>query len=224
MKPAWLIRSKGMNFLYRFVLSLAWCYCKICYRNRVFGHEHFFKGGAIIASNHTSFLDPILLSISWPEEVQFLARESLFKIPGFGAFIRALNAHPVSGDTSDVAVFRIIVGLIKKGKKVILFPEGTRSQDNQLGIIKPGIGLLLSRTNAAIIPAYIHGSYNIWNRSRKLPKLWGKTACVFGSPIQYSTFAHLEKKEAQNAIADALSNAILSLRSWYEAGAKGNPP
>ena len=94
MKPAWAQRSKGMHILYRCVLFLAWSYCKICYRNRAYGHEHFFKGGAVIASNHTSFLDPILLSVSWPEEVQFLARETLFKTPGFGAFIRRAITRP----------------------------------------------------------------------------------------------------------------------------------
>ncbi|MES2344327.1 MAG: lysophospholipid acyltransferase family protein [Chlamydiota bacterium] len=224
MKPAWARRSQGMHFLYRVVLFLAWLYCKICYRNRVYGNEFPLQGGAIIASNHTSFLDPILLSISWPEEVHFLARESLFKILGFGAFIRALNAHPVSGDAGDVAVFRSVISLMKEGKKVILFPEGTRSHENKLGLIKPGIGLLISRSNAAIIPAYIHGSYNIWSRKRKFPKLWGKTACVFGAPIEYSAFAHLDKREAQAAIAEKLSEAIFSLRAWYEAGAKGALP
>lgn len=224
MKPAWARRSHGMHFLYRFVLFLAWSFCRLFYRHRAYGHEHFFEGGALIASNHTSFLDPILLSISWPEEVHFLARESLFKAGGFGAFIRALNAHPVSGGASDVAVFRAISTLLKEGKKVILFPEGTRSKENKLGPIKPGISMLISRSNAAILPTYIHGSYEVWNRKMKLPKLWGKTACIFGTPIYYSDFAHLDKREAQEAIAAKLSLSIDQLRAWYEGGAKGIPP
>ena len=224
MKPAWARRSCGMHLLYRCVLFMAWAYCKIFYRHRVYGDEHFFKGGALIASNHTSFLDPVLLSISWPEEVHFLARETLFTTPGFGSFIRALNAHPVSGSAGDVAVFRSILELLEEGKKVILFPEGTRAKEDQLGTIKPGLGLLLSRGDAAVIPTYIHGAFSIWNRKRKLPKLWGKTACIFGSPIFYKSFIHLGKKEAQAAIARKLSESILSLRTWYESGAHGTPP
>lgn len=224
MRSAWARRSNGMNFLYRSVLFITWVFFKLFYRMRVYGLEHFPEGGAVIAANHTSFLDPPLVAISSPEEVHFLARETLFKTPGFGAFIRALNAHPVSGDASDVAVFRTICDLLKEGKKVILFPEGTRSYDDTLGVIKPGIGLLISRTNSAIIPAYIHGTFNIWNRSRKLPKLWGKTACVFGTPIRYSNFAHLDKRDAQAAIANQLTTQLTALRTWYTTTPRTTPP
>ncbi len=217
MKPAWARRSKGMSLLYRITLFLAWAFYKIFYRCKVYGLENFYEGGAIIAANHTSFLDPPIVSISWPQEVHFLARESLFKNPLFGWLIRSLNAHPVSGEASDTKVFKTICALLSEGKKVILFPEGTRSPDNTLAPIKPGIAMLISRTNTAIIPVYIHGTYDIWGKSRKFPKLFGKTACIFGPPILWSSFSHLEKKEAQQAVATKLSESILALRAWYES-------
>ncbi len=213
-----------MSFLYRLTLFFAWLFFKIFYRHRVYGLEHYCAGGAILAANHTSFLDPPILAISWPEEVHFLARETLFRIPVFGAYIRALNAHPVSGDAGDIAVFKSIYALLKAGKKIILFPEGTRAKADRLGVIKPGIGLLITKTQTAIIPAYIQGAYSIWGRHRKFPKLWGKTACVFGSPIPYARVAHLEKKAAQQALADQLAAAIENLRAWYQEGAHGSPP
>lgn len=223
MKPAWR-NSSGMSFLYRVVLFCAWLVFKVFYRHRVYGYEHFYPGAAVIAGNHTSFLDPPIVSISWPEEVHFLARDTLFKIPLFGKFIRALNSHPVSGDGGDAVVFRTVVKLLNEGKKIILFPEGTRSESKELGQIKPGIALLISRTNSAIIPTYIHGAYEIWNRHRRFPKPWGKTACVFGTPILWQSYAHLEKKEAQNAVAEKLRESILALKDWYERGAIGTPP
>jgi 1-acyl-sn-glycerol-3-phosphate acyltransferase len=221
-RPAW--SYKGVHFLYRFVLFWAWLFFKLFYRNQVYGLEHYIKGAGIIAPNHTSFLDPPLASISWPEEVHFLARQSLFNNRLFGAFIRALNAHPVSGGGSDAGVFKSITALLKEGKKVILFPEGIRSKNGKLGEIKPGMSLLISRSDAAIIPTYLHGTYEIWGRGRRLPKLWGKTACVFGSPIYWKLFASMEKKKAHEALAAALHRAIEDLRAWYEAGAKGTPP
>jgi 1-acyl-sn-glycerol-3-phosphate acyltransferase len=221
--PAWLI-SKQMKWIYRTVLFLTWVIYKVFYRHRVYGRARFSKKGAILASNHVSNLDPPLLAISWFEEVHFLAKEELFKNRLFGKFISALNAHPISGGASDIQVLKESCRLLEEGKHLILFPEGQRSVDNRLGEIKPGIGMLVLRAHAAIVPAYIHGTFAIWPKGKKFPKLWGKTACVFGTPIDTDNFLHLEKKEAQKAIADALTKAITDLRSWYEAGAKGSPP
>ncbi len=222
MKPSWL--APGMTLLYRCILFFAWAFFKIFYRHRIYGLENFYSKAAIIAPNHTSFLDPPLVAISCPQEVQFLARESLFKVFGLGTLIRALNTHPVSGDASDVAVFKTLCRLLNEGKKVILFPEGARQETDSLAVIKPGISLLVSRTQSAIIPTYVHGTFKVWNRHHKFPKLWGKTACVFGAPLLWESFAHLDKKEAQRALSEALKNKIEALRLWYLAGAEGIPP
>ena len=223
MKPAWA-RNISMTWLYRVVLFLAWCFFKIFYRHKVYGLEHFYSKAAIIASNHVSHLDPPIVSTSWPEEVHFLARESLFKNAAFGWLIRKLNAHPVGGDAGDIVVFKLICTLLAEGKKVILFPEGTRGTKEEIGKLKPGIAMLVARSKTAVIPTYVHGTLSIWGRKRKLPKLWGRTACVFGSPILWEQFAHLDKKEAQAALTAKLAESITALRLWYEKGAKGIPP
>jgi len=223
MKPAWA-RNLPMSWLYRAVLFFAWCFFKVFYRHKVYGLENFYKGAALIAGNHSSFYDPPILAISWPEEVHFLAREGLFKNPLFGTLIRKLNSHPVSGDASDIGVFKLICNLLAQGKKIILFPEGKRGDSDQLDELKPGIAMLVSRSKSAVIPAYIHGTFKIWNRFHKFPKLWGKTACIYGSAIQWSQFAHLDKREAQKALTAALTASIQALRHWYEQGAQGTPP
>jgi len=222
-KSAWL-HLRGIKLLYRFVLFTTWIWTKLLYRHRVYGLEHFYPRGALIAANHTSFLDPPLLAISWPERIHFLARESLFRPFLFGRFIRALNTHPVRGNAADISVFRTVCSLLAEGEKVVLFPEGRRSEDGILSAIKPGIGMFISRTETAIIPTYIHGAFEIWPRNKKFPKLWGRTLCVFGSPITWSEFADLDKREAQEAIAQRLSEAIARLKKWVEDGAKGVPP
>ncbi len=224
MKPAWL-QSNPLSFLYRMILFFTWCFFKIFYRHRVYGIEHFYGKAAIIAGNHASFYDPPILAISWPQEVHFLAREGLFKNKFFGWLIRSLNSHPVSGDAGDIAVFKTVCKLLNEGKKIVLFPEGKRCFKDALNLpLKPGVALLVSRTQSAVIPAYIHGSFKIWNRKRSLPKLWGKTACVFGSPLQWSEFAHMDKKVAQRAFLERLGERMNELRQWYLNGAKGSPP
>lgn len=224
MKPAWARRTP-MTWLYRLVLFLAWTFFKIFYRHKVYGLEHYYTEAAIIAGNHSSFYDPPILAISWPEEVHFLARESLFKNPVFGALIRKLNSHPVSGDASDISVFKLICKLLDEGKKIILFPEGKRGETDALEALKPGVAMLVARSKSAVIPAYIHGTFSIWNRFRKFPKFFSqRTACVFGTPILWKEFEHLDKKEAQKALSDKLATSIQALRAWYETGARGIPP
>jgi 1-acyl-sn-glycerol-3-phosphate acyltransferase len=152
-----------------------------------------------------------------------LARESLFRNRFFGFFIRSINAHPVHADGADFGIFKTIFELLSQGKKVVIFPEGTRS-NGELGPIKPGIGLLLSRSKTAIIPAYIHGAHQIWVRTQRFPKPWGKLICVFGSPILWSSLSHLDKDEAQAVAIKRLEESILALKKWVEEGMKGTPP
>lgn len=223
MKPAWL-RCVKMPLLYRFVLFITWCMFKIFYRHKVYGQKHFNKGDAIIASNHVSYIDPPIIAISSPEEIHFLARQTLFRNPLFGTFIRNLNAHPVSGAASDIAVFKTIGEILKKGQKVLLFPEGRRSVNNKLGEIKPGIALLALRYETSIIPAYIDGAYEAWPRGKKLPKFFARTRCAFGSPINIKKYLDQDKKLAQKLLSEEIKEKILSLKGWLESGAKGNPP
>jgi cytidylate kinase len=223
MSRSWLF-AKKMKPFYRFILCLAWILYKILYRHKVYGLEHYYAGPGILAANHTSYLDPPIVAISWPEEVHFLAKESLFKPFLFGRMIRALNSHPVSGEVNDISVFKTLIQLLKEGKKVILFPEGLRSENGQLEPLKAGIGLLAARANAAIIPTYIFGAYQIWDIHHKLPKFTGRTVCIFGKPILWQDFSSFEKKEAQAQLLERLTDAILKLKHWYESGAKGIPP
>ncbi|MGE0198495.1 MAG: lysophospholipid acyltransferase family protein [Simkaniaceae bacterium] len=196
---------------------------KVFYRLKVYGKNHYLSGSAIIAPNHVSFLDPPIIAISCPGEIHFLARQTLFK-SFFGKAISALNTHPVQKEATNLKVMKLVHQLLKAGHKVLLFPEGTRSRDNQLQEIKPGIGMLISKSECAIIPTYIHGTYEIWSRNRKLPKFFGKTAVVFGTPILWEDYADMDKKEAQELIAQRLSHSLKELRKWYEEGAHGIPP
>ena len=197
---------------------------RIFYGMKIYGAKNFVEGGAIIAANHVSFLDPPIVAIAAPGEVHFLARDTLFRNPAFGGLIRTLNAHPISGKAGDVALFRIMTTMLKEGKKVILFPEGTRSFDGELQEVRPGVGMLAAKSGAAIIPTYVAGAHKAWGRGKKFPRIFCRVACVFGTPIFWSDFSHLDRKEAQGAIVAKYSEAMKGLKSWYDNGAKGSPP
>lgn len=214
---------KKPTLLYRFVIFTVGLFFKIFYRHKVYGLEHYVSGSALIAANHVSYFDPPAIAISCPGEIHFLARQSLFK-SHFGKLITALNSHPVKQEATNLRVMKDICVMLREGKKVLMFPEGTRSFDNVLQEIKPGMGLILSKSESTILPTYVHGTYEVWGRGRKLPKLWGKTAVVFGSPIHWADYADMDRKEAQERIAQRLTQSLVALRKWHEEGAQGVPP
>lgn len=197
---------------------------KVLYRFKIYGLEHYIPGRAIIAPNHVSFFDPPIIASSWPEEASFLARKSLFSTRIFGCILRNLNGYPVDGSAKDLTSIKLICQLLNENKKVVIFPEGIRSKDGELGLIKSGIGMLALRCQAPIIPVYISGSYHIWSRHQIIPKPFGRMACIYGSPIDTQRFDNLEKKEAQEAVANAVKQGIEKLKTWYENGAIGSPP
>lgn len=204
-----------MKVIYAFFYFTARTMFRLFYRHRVYGLENFIPGAAIIAPNHASYLDPPIVSTSCPEEVHFLARKSLFKSL-LGTLISNLNAHPVSGSVQDLGSLKLICQLLNEGKKVIIFPEGTRSSNGELIEIKPGIGMLAMRAMSPIIPVYVHGTYEAWGKKRKFPKIFARTACLFGKPIYCEDFSHLDKKTAQVEIAKAVAQSIQELKMKYE--------
>lgn len=196
----------------------------LLYRHKVYGKAHIRPGGGLIASNHASFLDPQLIGISCPEPIHFLARDTLFRFAPFGWLIRKLNTHPVSRGKGNLNTLKSAMEIVQSGKKVVIFPEGRRSPDGELQKGQLGVGMLVQRTRCLVFPVYVHGAYAIWSKEQKLPKLWGKTACVFGSPIEYQTIESQDRKEAQAEVVQKLMESITALKEWYLAGAKGTPP
>lgn len=197
----------------------------IFYRHKIYGKEHFPKGGGIIVSNHSSFLDPPLIGASCPGKVHFLARETLFRFPPFAWLIRQLQTHPVRRGKGNAAAFKMTMDLVSNGEKVVIFPEGHRSIDGNFQKGELGVGMLVHRMKCRVIPIYIHGTFELWNNKTRFPKLWGKTACVFGTALDFRNNQEgIEKKEIQAEIVAQIMDKIKELREWYCAGAKGSPP
>ncbi|MCC6128117.1 MAG: (d)CMP kinase, partial [Chlamydiae bacterium] len=201
-----------MKWSYRCVYWLARGFFSLFFRLRVKGLEHFRPGSGIIASNHVSLYDPEVVSISCPEEVHFLAKEPLFRIPILGSLIRVLNAHPVSRDSSDVATFKLIIRLLAAGRKVILFPEGGRSKDGDIQPLEKGLPFLVHKAKCPIFPVYVSGAFEAWPKGRKFPKLWGRIQCSFGPPIEWAEFEKMDKKEAMQAINAKTYDALKDLK------------
>lgn len=213
-----------MKLFYALIYTTAKLLAKVIYRHHVYGLEHVPNGPAILAGNHVSFLDPPLIGISCSEEVNFLARSSLFDHRLFGLAIRNLNAYPVSGDLQNLNTFKTIARLLHEQKKVVIFPEGNRTPDGKLGKIKPGVAMVALRSNAPVVPVYVHGTYEAWPSQKRFPSLSGKTTCVFGTPLYPDTYRAMEKKAAYLQLSLDLEKSLHALEEWYRKGAVGSPP
>lgn len=213
-----------MRRTYRWVILITRAILKIFYRLRVYGQGHFRPGSGVIAANHISFFDPPVISVSCPEEVHFLAREPLFHVPVLGKLIRHLNSHPVARDASDAHTFRVLIQLLQEGKKVILFPEGSRSLDGQMQPLEKGLSFLVYKSRCGILPVYVDGTYQVWKRGSRFPRLFGRIRCVFGSPIEWEEFDGMEKREAMEQITQRTDQALHALKDWLDQGAHGDPP
>ncbi len=168
---------------YRLVWMTCGAVSKLLLDLRSFGRRNGPRaGGVILAVNHASYLDPVVVGCSLSRPVHFMARRTLFWGP-FGVTIRALHAFPVERDSVDSKALREYIGRVKAGNVVLLFPEGTRTRDGSLGPVKPGVGMLAARAGAPIVPTYVDGTFHAWPRQRLLPKR-AHVTIFFGPPLR----------------------------------------
>lgn len=215
--------SKSFLF-YRFSRKIVEIFFRLFYRLKVYGaHEHLIEGRAILAGNHVSFFDPPLIGVAWPEIIHYFARQSLFEKPVLGFLLRSYNVHPLSSEGA-MGALKLFSTLLKQDYKVVIFPEGMRAKENKIEDVKQGFTMIAQKCDSPIIPVYVHGTYDVWNRYRKWPKLNGRIACVFGTPLQWSLFEGIDRKEAQIQMSRKWKESVEALKDWYLEGAKGTPP
>jgi 1-acyl-sn-glycerol-3-phosphate acyltransferase len=151
---------------------------------RVYGREFLpSTGGAVIASNHQSFLDPVILGIAADRPLCYLARGTLFRNLLFGRFIRMLGAIDFARDGIGASGMKKMTGILRDGKLVVMFPEGTRTRDGSIGTVRPGVGLIARRAGVPVVPAVIDGAFKAWPRTRKLPQVH-PVRVAFGEPLE----------------------------------------
>ncbi|MBI5779873.1 MAG: 1-acyl-sn-glycerol-3-phosphate acyltransferase [Planctomycetes bacterium] len=151
---------------------------------RAFGRANIPEGGAVLASNHQSYFDPALISITLNRPVYFLARKELFEFNRFfGWFIRSLHAIPLERRTFDSTGLRQAIEVLQKGGLLVVFPEGTRTSNGEIGEIRKGVSLLGERANVPLVPTLVDGAYQAWPRRHKLPVRFSPIRVSFAKPL-----------------------------------------
>lgn len=142
-------------------------------------------GPFLLACNHASNLDPFIAGCFLSRDIYFFARKTLFKRGFFNWILTKFNAIPVDRDGGkDISALRRVLELLNQGEGVLVFPEGTRSPDGLIQTAKKGIGMMACRAQVPVVPVHIMGSFDVWEKGKKFPKLMpGRIAVIYGQPL-----------------------------------------
>ncbi len=188
--------------LYRIAASLSNFVFGFFFRIKIRGAENIPKeGGFILASNHLSYLDPAVLAIACPREVNFMAKKELFNIPLLSNLISALGAFPVKRNTADISALKEAMKRVNAGNGLLVFPEGSRKEGSTDLVPQAGIGFLAAKINALVIPAFISGTENALPKGSKFIKP-AKVSVTFGK--QVSIERGMPYKEIAQKIMDSI--------------------
>lgn len=144
---------------------------RLYWRIRLEGVEHIpADGPLIIAPNHVTFADPVLICIPIHLPVHFMAWDALFAVPGLAWLIRRLRAFPVQLESADPRSTREAVRLLQSGSTVMIFPEAGRSPDGRLQRFRPGAFRLACSLKVPVLPVTILGGHDSWPPGRVLPR------------------------------------------------------
>jgi 1-acyl-sn-glycerol-3-phosphate acyltransferase len=200
-----------MKPLYWFFHTLFGMIARVAFQYRAYGQENIIEEGpAIMAVNHQSYLDPPLVGITCKNELYYLARKTLFEKKLLGPIISRVNALPVDLSRGDLAAFRSILKLLQEGHRTVIFPEGTRSLTGQIQKARPGIGMIIARTLAPVVPMRIFGSFEAWPKGGKIRP--HPITVVVGKPIRFKKDdfpAH--NREVYQKISEQVLDAVAAL-------------
>ena len=173
------------------------------WRLEVRGREHVpLDGPLIVASNHRSYVDPVVLGVALPRPICYMAKVELFAIPVLGPTIAALGAYPVDRGKGDVAAIRTSLRELRAGHAIGIFPEGTRRRQEDAPA-HTGVALLASLSGAPVVPCYVRGG----DRAKRL----GKIIVSFGEPLRFE-----KGKASRDELAKWKDEIMMRIRALGE--------
>lgn len=187
-------------------------FLKLGFRVDVEGNENIpDDGAAILASNHLSFLDHMLLPLATRRQIYFISKIEHFEKKFRGWFFRKIGVIPLKRGEGDEQAFARALGTIRSGNLFAIYPEGTRSRDGKLHRGHTGVARLALLTGAPVVPAAMLGTFEALPKGETIPKL-SKCGVKIGKAIP---FPHDEEKandrEALREATDGIMQAIAAL-------------
>lgn len=190
----------------------------ICGLMRVlFGLRHVnmpkIEGPFILAPNHSSFLDPMLIQSLFPRNIIYMMDADFYHSPLLNGFYRLWSCIPIDQDGVAAGAIKEALRAVKKGLVVGIFPEGRISTDGDLNEGMAGVALLMQRANVPVVPVAILGAYDVLPRHARFLRP-GRVLVVYGDPIP-PVADMKDKKAAANELKDRVMAAIAELKERY---------
>ena len=185
---------------------------RLFFRLRIIHRERIIQTGPVIlAMNHQSYLDPPLGGVTCDRAIYFLAKRTLIDVPVLGWLLPKLNVIPVNQEGIDRSALKALIRVLNSGNAALVFPEGARTLDGDLQPAQPGLGLVIAKTLAPVVPMRIFGAHE------SLPRGGGglhfvPITIVVGEPI-FFTAADLGSrgKDLYGRLSQRVMDAIAAL-------------
>jgi 1-acyl-sn-glycerol-3-phosphate acyltransferase len=172
------------SWLWKSLQTLARILTSTLFDLKTYGRENIpRRGGALLLSNHQSYLDPVLLGVKLNRPVSYMAKSELFEAGRFLPWlIRSLHAFPVKRGSGDVGAIKEAIARLHQGHILNMYPEGTRTTDGEIRAILPGVALVVKRAGVPIIPVVVDGSFNAWSKKQKMLRSY-PIRVMYGPPM-----------------------------------------
>lgn len=187
-------------WLYGFARAAIGVAFRLVYRLKVEGIGNIpTDGGVIICGNHFHAFDPMIVGVTMPRPVRYMAKQELFTNPLFGWVIRGMGAFPVKRGAPDRAALKQSIEVLESGGAFGIFPEGTRNKTGKLRKAEPGTAYLALKSGATVVPVGVTATY----------KLFSEIRVRYGPPVDLSPYATGKlTSEAMEAAGVAIMNGI----------------
>jgi 1-acyl-sn-glycerol-3-phosphate acyltransferase len=201
----------GEGMFYWFVKGLFYPFARLYLNLTRDGLEHLpRRGPAIVVCNHASYLDAIILGSAAPRPIRFLVLRWMHDMILLRWFYWGMGTIPVRAEGQDSAAIKQALRLLRAGRVIGVFPEGTRSADGRLQDARPGAAMLAALSGSPVVPAFIDGARATLPVGSIFP-LPARVRVRFGPPLRFERREGRDNRDTLAAFARAMLDAIARL-------------
>ncbi len=201
---------------YKLIRIIAIIILKILFRIKVHYKENSLINEGeplVICANHSSWFDPFVVAITFKDEINYMAKKELFDNSILRFLLTRIKVFPVDREGNSLAALKNSLKILKNNNTLGIFPEGTRVKGFSETSVKGGIGMLVVRSKATVLPVYIDSKY----------KLFGRVDVYYGEKYDYN---HLDKSALDSKqytdISVDIMRRIYDLKNVFTDGSHGN--